>query len=170
MISICMIKICGESILKPLQLIFKSCLENGKFPNEWKRGNVVPVHKKNSKQLIENYRPISLLPACQILEGLLYSKMFEFFTENELISQNQSEFKPGDSGISQLLCVTHDIYQSFDDGLETRATFPDIPKAFDKVWHQDLLFKLKQNRISGNLLNIIPDFLYQRKQRVVLNG
>ena len=96
--------------------------------------------------------------------------MFEFFTENELISQNQSGFKPGDSCISQLLCITHDIYQSLDDGLETRAVFLDISKAFDKVWHKGLLFKLKQNGISGNLLNVITDFLYQRKQRVVLNG
>ena len=72
--------------------------------------------------------------------------------------------------INQLLCITHDIYQSLDDGLETRAVFLDISKAFDKVWHEGLLFKLKQNGISGNLLNVITDFLYQRKQRVVLNG
>ena len=96
--------------------------------------------------------------------------MFEFFTENELISQNQSGFKPGDSCISQLLCITHDIYQSLDDGLETRAVFLDISKAFDKVWHKGLLFKLKLNGISGNLLNVITDFLYQIKQRVALNG
>ena len=97
MISIRMKKICSESILKPLELIFKSCLEN------------VPVHKRNNKQLIKNYRPISLLPVCgKILERLIYNKMFEFFTENELISQNQSGFKPGDSCISQLLCISHD--------------------------------------------------------------
>ena len=125
---------------------------------------------KNEKQLIENYLPI-LLPVCgKILERLIYNKMFEFFTENELISQNQSEFKPGNSCISQLLRITHDIYQSLDDGLETRAVFLDISKAFDKVWHEGLLFKLKLNGISGNLLNIITDFLYQRKQRVFLNG
>ena len=90
--------------------------------------------------------------------------MFEFFTENELISHNQSGFKPGDSCISQLLFIPH------DDGLETRAAFLDIAKAFDKVWHEGLLYKLKQNGISGYLLNVIADFLYQRKQRVVLNG
>ena len=55
-------------------------------------------------------------------------------------------------------------------GLETRAVFLDISKAFNKVWHEGLLFKLKLNGISGNLLNVITDFLYQRKQRVVLNG
>ena len=96
--------------------------------------------------------------------------MFEFFSENELISHNQSGFRPGDSCINQLLCITHDIYQSFDDGLETRGVFLDISKAFDKVWHEGLLFKLKQNGISGKLLNVITDFLYQRKQRTVLNG
>ena len=66
--------------------------------------------------------------------------MFEFFTENELISQNQLGFKPEDSCISQLLCITHDIYQSLDDGLETTAVFLDISKAFDKVWHAGLPF------------------------------
>ena len=171
MISIRMIKICGESILKSLELIFKSCIKNGKFPIESKKANVVPVHKRNNKQLIENYCPISLLPVCgKILERLIYNKMFEIFTTNELISQNQSVFKPGDSSISQLLFITRDTYQSLDDGLETRAVFLDISKAFDKVWHEGLLFKLKQNGISGKLLNVITDFLYQRKQRVVLNG
>ena len=48
MISICMLKICGESILKPLELIFKSCIESGKFPIKWKKANVVPVHKKTT--------------------------------------------------------------------------------------------------------------------------
>ena len=62
--------------------------------------------------------------------------MFEVFTENELISQNQSGFKPGGSCISQLLCITHNICQSYDDGLEIRAVFLDISKAFDKVWHK----------------------------------
>ena len=96
--------------------------------------------------------------------------MFEFFTDNELISSNQSGFKPGDSCINQLLCITHDIYQFFDDGPETRAVFLDISKVFDKVWHESLLNKLKENGISGNLLNIIKDFLSLGKQRVDLNG
>ena len=96
--------------------------------------------------------------------------MLEFFTKNELISHNQWGFKPGDWCISHLLYITHDIYKSLDDGLETRAVFLDIWKAFDKVWHKGFLFKLKQNGISGNLLNVIADFLYQKEQRVALNG
>ena len=71
-ISICMLKICGNSIYKPLQLIFQSCTENGKFPSEKKKANVVPVNKKGNKQTLENYRPVSLLPICgKIFERLI---------------------------------------------------------------------------------------------------
>ena len=82
--------------------------------------------------------------------------MTKFFIDNKLLSSNQSGLQLWDSCINQLLCITHDIYQSFNDGLETRSVFLDIPKSFDKVL---LLYKLKENCISDNLLNIITDFL-----------
>ena len=96
--------------------------------------------------------------------------MFEFFIRNDLISQNQSGFKPSDSCINQLLAITHEIYKFFDACLDVRAVFLDISKAFDKVWHQGLLYKLKQNDISSNLLETLTDFLKDRNNRVVLNG
>ena len=73
-ISIRMLKICDESICKPLRIIFRSCLENGTFPSEWKKANVVSVFKKKkNKQELKNYRPISLLPvSSKIFERLLY--------------------------------------------------------------------------------------------------
>ena len=77
-----MLKICDESVCKPLAVIFRSCLENGKFPSEWKKVNVVPVFKKNNKQKLKNHRPISLLPdSGKIFERLLYDCMFKSFTE-----------------------------------------------------------------------------------------
>ena len=171
MISVSMIKVSDTPICTPLKLIFQSWLENGKFPNEWKKANVVPVHKKSDKQILNNYQPISLLPiAGKIFERLMYDRMFEFLIVNNLISKNWSGFRPGDSCNDQLLSITHKIYQSFDDNLEVRAVFLDISKAFDKVWHKGLIFKLKQNGISDKILNIITDFLSFRKQRVVLNG
>ena len=62
------------------------------------------------------------------------------------------------------------IYQSFDGGFDVRSVFLDILKAFDKIWHDDLIFKQKQNDISGNHLNLLSNFLRNRQQRVVLNG
>ena len=77
--------------------------------------------------------------------------------------------KQGGLCINQLLSVTHEIYKSFDDGLEVRGIF-FISKAFDKVWYKGLLHKLKQNGFSGKLFDIITDFLNFKKQRVVFNG
>ena len=81
------------------------------------------------------------------------------FLENNLISPNQTGFKPEDFCINQPLAITHKIYNSFDEGLEVRNIFLDIYKAFDKVWHEGLLFKLSQNGISGNLLDLLSSFL-----------
>ena len=83
-ISIRMVKVCGPSIYKPLEIIFNQCLETGVFPSEWKEGNIVPIHKKGD-------RPVSLLPICRkILERLMFNETFEFFIENKLISSSQS--------------------------------------------------------------------------------
>ena len=171
MISIRMIKLCGISICKPLEIIFQNCLRSGKFPSEWKKANVVPTFKKGDKQCIKNYRPVSLLPVCgKVFERLLYNKMFSFFSENDLISPKQSGFRPGDSCTNQLLSIAHEILSAFDDGHEVRGVFLDISKAFDRVWHEGLLFKLQQYGISGELITLIKDFLSCRKRRVVLNG
>ena len=143
-----MLKTCGNSIWKSLRFIFRASLDQGTFPLCCKKYNVMPI-QKNGKKSIKNCRPVSLLPICgEIVERFLYSEMFSFSIKNGLISQNQSGFKPGDSCIDQLLSVTHKIYKSFDDGWEIRGIFLDMSKALDKVWHQGVLFKPKQNRIS----------------------
>ena len=114
---------------------------------------------------------MSLLPICgKILERLVLNEILKFFLGNRLISFSQSGFKPGDSCINQLLSITHEIYSSFDEGLEVRIVFLDIAKAFDKVWHDRIIFKLTQNGTLGNLLKPLRDFLNKRKQRVVLKG
>ena len=166
-----MLKICGDTICKPLELIFKQALTTGVFPSEWKKGNIVHCYKKGDKQNLKNYRPVSLLPICgKFFERLIFNAMFIFFLANNLLAPNQPGFKPGDSCINQLLSITYEIYSSSDDGFKVRSVFLDISKAFDKVWHEGIIFKLQQNGISDDLLNILSDFLRNRKQRVTLNG
>ena len=112
-----------------------------------------------------------MLPICiKIFQKLIFNEMFKFFNENSLISPKQSGFKPGDSCINQLISITHEIYEALDARFEVRSVFLDISKAFDKVWHEGVLFKLSQNRISGNLLKLLTDFLKNRKQGVTLDG
>ena len=172
-----MLKICGDFICKPLDLIFKQALTTGVFPSEWKKDNFVPCYKKGDKQNLENYRnlknyrPVSLLPICgKFFERLIFDEMFSFVLANNLLVPNQSGFKPGDSCINQLLSITHEIYSTFDDRFEVRSVVFYISKAFDKVWHGGIIFRLKQNSFSDDLLNILSDFLRNKKQRVTING
>ena len=172
-ISIRMIKICDETIALPLKIIFDTALKSGSYPDKWKRANVVPVHKKESKNMLKNYRPISLLPVCgKIFKKCIYNSLYSYLESNDILSKSQSGFRKGDSCISQLLAITHEIYSNFDayPSLETRGVFLDISKAFDRVWHEGLLYKLKSYGISGPLLILIKSFLTNRFQRVVLNG
>ena len=135
-----MLKICDKSICKSLELIFEPCIKHGKFPNEWRMAKVVPVHKKSDNKILKNYRPVSLLPICgKVFEHLIYNSPFEYFTENDLISRNQSGFKPGDSCANQLISIRHEMFQSFDDGFEDRGVFLSTSKAFDKVWYNGLV-------------------------------
>ena len=90
-----------------------------------------------------------------MIEWLLYNNMFSFFSEHDLISPKQSGFRPGDSCTNQLLSTAHEILSAFDDGHEVRGVFLDISKAFDRVWHERLLFKLHQKRILGELITLI---------------
>ena len=168
-----MIKLCGEGLSIPLQLIFQNIIRTGIFPDQWKEANVTPVHKKKDKQTVSNYRPISLLPLfAKVFEKIIFKHLYNFLITNNLITKNQSGFTPGDSGTNQLLSLIHDVHLAFDDNscLEVRSVYQDMSKAFDKVWHEGLLHKLKQNGVDGNLLTLLTNYLSNRRQRVVLNG
>ena len=80
---------------------------------------------------------------------------------NNLISKHQSGFRPGDSCTNQLLSLINDIHCAFNDKscLEVRSVYLDMSKAFDKVWHDDLVFKLKQNGIKGKILSLLVNHL-----------
>ena len=172
-ISVRMIKLCEKSIIDPLYIILQNCAEKGVFPECWKKANVIPIHKKNQKNLIKNYRPISLLPIFgKLFEKMIFKSLYNHLIQNDLISSKQSGFIKGDSTINQLLSITDMINSSFDCDVpkEVRSVFLDISKAFDKVWHAGLLFKLKQNGIEGKMYRLLENFLSDRKQRVTING
>ena len=168
-----MLLLCDDSVILPLRIIFRNILLTSIYPDIWKFANVIPIFKKGDKQLITNYRPISLLPICgKLFEKIIFNNLYSYLQANNLITKNQSGFRPGDSTTNQLLYLVNEIHQAFENpkSLEVRAVFLDISKAFDKVWHNGFIFKLKQNGVSGNLLKFFQNYLNNRKQRVVLNG
>ena len=89
---------------------------------------------------------------------------------NNFITKNQSGFRHNDSVTNQLISLVESIHSAFDINHEVRSDYLDMSKAFDKVWHEGLIFKLKQNGIKGKLLNLFESYLSNRKQRVMING
>ena len=89
---------------KPLSIIFWNCLKAGKFSTAWKKANVVPIHKKGNKQILNNYRAVSLLPICsKLFEKIIFDTIFQHLMVNKLLNPNQSDFLPGDSCMHQFI-------------------------------------------------------------------
>ena len=87
-ISIAILKMCPQEIAIPLKMIFEKAIDTGNYPQLWKEANVQPIHKKSSRQLVENYRPISLLCISgKIFEKLIFDSMYTFLNSNSLISK-----------------------------------------------------------------------------------
>ena len=131
-LDIRMIKICDKSFAKSLIILFKNSRKSYYYPNISKRSNITPVHKKNDKQLINNYQLISLLP---ILGKIFEKILLNFLLKEELLNPIQSGFRLSDSCVNHLLAITQEIFEALDCNppLETRSVFLDISKAFDKI-------------------------------------
>lgn len=165
------LKEAGVAIAAPLAKLINLSLKTNKVPTSWKRANVIPIHKKNDPKSLNNYRPVSLLNCvAKVAEKVVFKYLYNFLHDNHFISINQSGFKPGDSTENQLLDIYHTICQHLDNGKDVRAIFCDISKAFDKVWHSGLIYKMKQAGVSEPLLGWFKNYLSDRQQRVVLNN
>ena len=127
--------------------------------------------KSGDKSLPCNYSAVSLLNGIEkVFERIIFKHVFNHLRETEFFTPCQSGFLPGDSTVNQVTYLYNRICKALDDGLEIRVVFFDISKAFDKVWHKGLIFKMKNAGIQGSLLAWFENFLLDRYQRVVLPG
>ena len=137
--------------------------------SKWNYVNITPVHKKDKRDDLLNYRPVSLLPVT--------SKIQEHVVANELTKNIKNQLynllcglQSGRSCVAQLLLVNQEISKPLDAGLETDLMLLDFAKAFDSICHKKLLQKLKRFGICGPLLACFESYLSYRMQRVVING
>ena len=95
-----------------------------------------------------------------MFEKIIFNRIYEFLLKEEQVHPNQSGLRPSDSCINPLLAVTHKTFEAFDCNLplEVRSVFLDISKAFDKVWHEGLLYELKSMGISGELYHLLENY------------
>ena len=88
-----MLKLRESAIAEPLFWIFKNCLSSSTFRDVWKKANVIRVHKKGDKQVLKNYRPVSLLLICgEIFEKLIINALYSFFEDRKLLNPCHSGF------------------------------------------------------------------------------
>lgn len=161
----------ASTIATPLARLFRRSLDSGVLPDDWKKGLVVPIFKKGSKQDPSNYRPISLTSIpCKILEAILREGIMDHLNTHQLLSPDQYGFRPKRSCAAQLLHTLQEWSQMIEEGNTVDAIYLDYSKAFDAVPHQRLLTKLKSYGIGGKLLKWIGAFLTSRRQQVVING
>ena len=154
-----------------LTLIFQTSLDQGQLPQDWKSANITPIYKKGNRTEPANYRPISLTSTCsKILEHIIHSFISTHLSNYNILSTNQHGFRTGRSCDTQLLGAINDFHHNLDAGTHIDALFLDFSKAFDKVSHRKLCYKLSHYGVNGNLLHWIKDYLTDRSQSVLLEG
>ena len=146
-------------------------LQTGQVPQDWRDANVTPLHKKGSRQIRSNYRPVSLTSqVVKVLERIVYDKMLETLMSNNTLHCDQHGFQDKCSCVTQLLECLYDWTENWENKYETDVIYLDFAKAFDTVPHLRLIHKLRQAGIRGRVLNWIENFLKDRRQRVVLRN
>ena len=164
-----LLKECSQQIAPSLCALFNTSLGHGRLPSEWKSADVSPIHKKDSKELAENYRPISLLPIIgKIIERCVAKRLYDHLID--FISPLQHGFLKNRSCTTQLVQVLHTLGQNLDKNIQTDVIYLDFSKAFDSVDHRIILSKLKSHGVEGRCLDWFSDYLTDRTQRVVVDG
>ena len=163
-VSFNIIKKCFEVLCEPLIYLFQLSLEKGLLPDDSKIAKVTPIYKTGGNSDISNYSPISVLPCfSKILECLMYSLLYNYLKENNILYEKQFGFQSGYSTIVQLV---HKISDSFEKEQCTLGVFIDLSKAFYTVGHSILLKKLKIYGITDENLAWFESYLSNRKQYI----
>ena len=164
------LKKCAEALAKPLSIMFKLVYNTGIIPTEWKLANLVPVFKKDDKENVENYRPISLTCICgKVMERIMYDELY--CRTINLIDNRPHGFLRNKSCATNMNTLVESISTTLMENLPTDIIYFDFAKAFDTVDHDLILNKLRfQYHIDGRMLKFFKNYLSNRGQRVVLDN
>ena len=159
-----------QLFLSPLNYIINLSFNTGIFPMELKKAIVLPTHKDGDIRMIENYRPIYVLPFfSKIFERLMYDRILTFLNKHNILYKYQFGFKKSHSTYMALTVLIDKILNALDQGKCVVGLFLDFSKAFDTVNHAILLNKLKHYGIRGTALHWLTSYISNRYQYVVYN-
>ena len=156
-----------SSISKPLTLIINQSFATGIFPDRLKIAKVLPLFKKGENSLLDNYRPISILPALsKLFEKVVYKQLYAYFVSKKLFYKSQHGFKTLHSTETAALEFVDKILSCLDSGKLPISIYLDLSKAFDTLDHDILFHKLKYYGIRNTSLNWFKSYLDNRRQYV----
>ena len=156
----------SKELATPLCSLFNLSLSTGILPISYKEAKVCSVYKKDDPSLVSSYRPISLLNSeDKVFERNIYSITYKTIIYSHLYSLDSYQ-----ATVNQLTFLYNTFCQALDAGKEIRVVFCDVSKAFDRMWHKGLIHKLEAAGVTGKLLAWCKNYLYDRKQRVILPG
>ena len=166
------LKNCASTLAKPLTIMFNIYFVTGSIPNEWKLASVVPVHKKNEKGSVENYRPISLTPLImKVFERCIRKELLNSCEQHMYIDPRQHGFTKAKSCTTQMVPFTYDLTLSLNNKSKVDVINFDFAKAFNSVSHDLIRKKLKHKyKVDGLMLRFIKSYLQGRQQQVVIGG
>ena len=155
-----------SSVLSPkLSRVYRHLFKNSLFPDERKIGNIAPVPKGALSADSNNYRPITILPVMsKVAEKLIFKPLYKYLEANAYLPSSQYAYRKKLGTCDALLDISSLVQENLDKGFETLIFQIDFSAAFDLVNHRALVYKFKELGIDGNLLNILKDFLHNRKQ------
>ena len=166
-----MIKDGAEELAVPVCHLINLSLRSSLFPTSEKLAKISPVAKSNDRTLLDNFRPISILPVfSKVLETIVYHQISNYLEKNNLLSPYQFGFRRGRSTIHAVTYLTDNIRENIDKGLCTGAIYMDLRKAFDVVHHANLVGKLPSYGIQNKELLWFQDYLFNRLQFVSYDG
>ncbi len=170
-ISIALVKSISSAISHCLANIANVMFSSGIFPDSCKIARCIVLFKKGSRELMSNYRPISLLPIfSKIFEKLMHARLCKFLEDNNCIHPSQYGFRSKSNTSLALLDFTEKVRKTIDDGKVAAGIFLDIAKAFDCVNHRILLNKMVKFGIHGLNLKLFDNYLTNRKQFIDVDG
>ena len=170
-LSVLLLKNCKETLSKPIHMIWQHSMSTGTVPKFYKKSHIAPLHKKGSRAIAANYRPVSLTShVIKIYERVLRKQMVAHLEEDNLLNSKQHGFRSGKSCLTQLLYHFDDIIESLSNGDDMDAIYLDYAKAFDKVDHQLLLSKLQLYGFHSKIIKWIESVLTNRSQQVIVDS
>ena len=170
-ISARMIKDAEYELAPSITYLVNKSIMDGIVPALWKIARITPVYKAEDKLLVENYRPISVLPVVsKVLEKVVYTQLCAHLDQLNYIYSHQYGFRRGHNTAQAIAQVNNWVLESMDKGKITGLLFVDISKTFDSINHKVLLGKLENIAFSGKALKWFRSYLIDRKQSVLVNG